>query len=145
MFNLLHSFMCRNGKYQTMSIMLLARVKNRFCTQGKVTSSSLQYDSSVPDWDRACVYTFTSDVTKGRLAWQRRQGCRSSRPASARYQPLVGIGIQFPLRNQRDRIGTCDWSGGDRPRLVVDRVCLGRFSAYGRVCSYVYDRISPTC
>ncbi len=122
------AFMCRNGKYQPMSIMLLVEVSSSFCKQEGITSSSLQGYSSVSGLDRTCVNTFTSDVTKGRLARLQRQGCRRGRSASARYQPDdLGVGIQFPLRNQRDRVGTSDCPGGDRPRLVVDRVCPGRF------------------
>jgi len=108
--------------------MLLVRVKSSFCKREDITSSLLQGYSSVSDWDRACANTFTSDVTKGRLTWLWRQGCRSGRSASARYQPDdLGVGIQFPLRNQRDRVGTSNCPGGDRPRLIVDRVCPGRF------------------
>ena len=132
----------RNGKYQPMSIMLLVEVRigNRF--KEKITSFSYGSYSDVPsEWDRGYVYSFTSDVTKGRLARLRRQGCRSDRPASARrIQGNPGVGIQFPLRNQRDRIGTNHCSGGDRPWALVNMGLSGVPYTGGRSCSNVCDR-----
>jgi hypothetical protein len=65
--------------------------------------------------------SFTSDVTKGSMAGLRRQGCRCSRPLSARHDPALspGVGIRFPLRNQR-RLGTFSCWGGDRPLVTVN-------------------------
>jgi len=125
-----------------MSIMLIVKVRAHTRIQEKITSFSCGVDSVVfPEWDRGCRYTFTSDVTKGRLAWSRGQGCRSDRPTSARrIQGNPGVGIQFPLRNQRDRNGTNHCSGGDRPWALVKMGLSGVPYTGGRSCSNVCDR-----
>ena len=131
--------MARNGKYPTMSIMLIVKVRIGNRLKETITSFSCGSYSNVPsDWDRGYVHTFTSDVTKGRLARSRGQGCRSERSASARrIQGNPGIGINFPLRNQRDRIGTSNCLGGDRPCAVVNMGPSGVPYTGGRSCSNV--------
>ena len=134
--------MARNGKYQPMSIMLIVKVRAKTHIKESITSFSCGDGSVVSaEWDRGHRYTFTSDVTKGRLARSRGQGSRSDRPASARrIQGFPGVGIQFPLRNQRDRNGTNDCSRGDRPWAVVNMGLSGVPYTGGRSCSNVCNR-----